>query len=184
MSSNYLNNTSAVSEFCTKVRDTGLPEYKGTDLGRDSIVSYCIENDLSMVSEKYPSTLVTPGYKEYMDSLKIDNKSPEDYEEYHNNKFVVAFSSVLEKLGYNSINVYYECFEEEPRARCYEIELKGLPRFLENSEVPVYFLDDTLFFSPDFKYGLCIFHHEVIEFFSFGGEVSELYKQTAGEICT
>lgn len=183
MSSNFVGNKEVLEEFRNRLESSALPEYKSSDIGRDSIVNYCINCGISISTEKYPSASVVPNYQDYMDSLVSDNKASEDYEEFHNYKFIEAFSKALKTLGYDSIKVYYECFESEPWARCYEAKLSVLSEFLIKSEVPIYFLDDTLLFSPDFKYGLCIFHHELLEFYSFGGSSKEVYQLTLGNIC-
>ncbi|VAW65397.1 hypothetical protein MNBD_GAMMA08-1526, partial [hydrothermal vent metagenome] len=165
------------------LKEIYFSDYQGIDIGRDAIVNYCINEKIEIVTEKYPSTLVSPGYREFMDDSENNGKTGEDYEEFHNNIFIYAFSRALVKLGYNTINVYYECFESELRARCYEIKIEKLADFLNKSVVPVYFIDDALFFSPGFKCGLCLFHHELLDFFSFGASSKDLYALTVAGIC-
>lgn len=184
MSGNYLDNDKAVTALNKHLESCKLKKYSYPNLGRDALVNYCLRNKIEFSSEKYPSPRVSPNFDEYMSNSQYGGARSEDYEEFHNYKFIQAFSESLAKLGYKSLNIYYECFEEKPYARCYEIDMAEINTFLENSEVPVYFLDDTLLFSPDFRYGMCIFHHELIEFFSFGGRASEIHQSTLAKLGT
>jgi hypothetical protein len=180
----YFNLSETINLFNDNILQTGLTKFNEKYFSRDTIVTYCIDNGIEISSEKYPSEIIKPDYKQYLSLLPEETRCSEDYEEYHNAKFINAFVSSLESLGYKKIYIYYECFDDKPYARCYEVKCSDVMTFLSGTEVPIYFLDDTHFFSSDFKYGLCLFHHEMLEFFGFGASAKMIHELTNQNIIT
>lgn len=137
-----------------------IPTFNFKYIGRDNLFRYCNENSLTIQSFSYPFKAISIP----------PNLEAQEVENIHNKKVIEAFLSFLTEN--HSSKIIYYCEEDkwdETSKWTYSktLEPQNWEQFYKKEDIYLNFIEDILIFSEDFRFCLCLFHHEIIEIFDF-----------------
>ncbi len=162
---NIINHKSHIKALNNALEENNLPFFDSEYLSRDSLVRYCVNHNVSYITESIPVNWLS--YEPVDLGLGLFDEDAIVWG--HNLKLANIFVEYLSRNS-DQVHIISDNFIDEPYDRAISITIADWNKFLSTNEMQFNLAGDILIFDSSYNQILIFFHHSQVHLLSLNSD--------------